>query len=145
MFFQGLMILSGIVILAVIFLTGTAFWIMFGVKKFKWALVTSIVLSVLFVIFVGMLGFRIISAKTSGNGRPVGISSRIERNIDRMELGFLKERGAGNFRKLKRGDGPEIEFKGIEKEKLEEIRENRDKIETITVNVDIEVEYKEEQ
>lgn len=143
MFFPGLIILAGILVLGVIFAAGTAFWIIFGIKKFRWALVTSIVLSVLFVIVGGMLSFRIVSAKTGGDGRLAGRLVRIERNINRMDSGFLKRNRAG-LRRLRKADGPEIEFNGIEKEKLEEIRENRDKIESIIVNVDVEVEYKEE-
>ncbi|MEA2015305.1 MAG: hypothetical protein U9O59_01070 [Actinomycetota bacterium] len=143
MFFSGLRILAGIMILGVIFISGAAFWIIFGIRKFRWALVTSIVLSVFFVIIGGMLSFRVVSAKTNDGGRLAGRLAGIERNIDRMEPGLLKGKVAG-FRRLRQTEGPEIEFNGIEKEELEEIRENRDKIESITVNVDVEVEYKKE-
>jgi len=146
MFFPGLIILAGILILGVIFIAGAAFWIIFGIRKFRWALITSIVLSVLFVIAGGMLSYRIISASADGYGKLGGRMSRIESRIDRIaEPGFLGKRVAADLRRLERSDGPEIEFSGIEEEKLEEIRENRDKIETIIVNVDVEIEYKEEQ
>jgi len=146
MFFSGLIILAGILIIGVIFVTGAAFWVIFGVKKFKWALVTSIVFSALFVIVGGMLGYRIISASTGGYEKLGDRLGRVERHVDKVEEpGVLGRRAASDLKRLSRSDGPEIEFNGIEEEKLEEIRENRDKIESIIVNVDVEIGYKEEK
>ena len=70
---------------------------------------------------------------------------RIERAIERMELDIFKHKGAFGFRKfLLDKEGPEIKFEGIDKEDIEQIKEHWDEIESITINVDVDVKYKEE-
>jgi len=145
MFFSGLLTVAGILISAVIFLALLAFWVVFGVKKFKWALITSIILTVLFVMSGGLLGLRM--AFSTGEFTARRLSSRFdraERFVERMESDIFPGRKVPGFRKFRRADGPKIEFKGTDEEELEKIRENWDEIESITVNVNIDVEYEKD-
>jgi len=145
MFFSGLLKVAGILISAVIFLALLAFWVVFGVKKFKWALITSIILTVLFVMSGGLLGLRM--AFSTGEFTARRLSSRFdraERFVERMESDIFPGRKVPGFRKFRRADGPKIEFKGTDEEELEKIRENWDEIESITVNVNIDVEYEKD-
>lgn len=143
MFFLNPFVIAGIVIFALIFLTGIAFWIVFGIKKFKWALITSIVLSALFIITAGMFSLRMVSAKVVSGGRPLDRFARIERTVDKKEFDMFRHRGVFCLRKLPGDRGPDIKFEGFGKEELEQLREHWDEIESITINVDITVEYKE--
>ncbi len=143
MFFSNPLVIAGIVIFAVIFLAGVTFWIIFGINKFKWALITSIVLSALFVLAGGMFGLRAISPKLISAGRPFGRVIRIERPLNREEFNIPGYGRIFDFRNLPGHKGPEIKFEGIEKEDLQKIREHWDEIKSITVNVNVDVEYKE--
>jgi len=144
MFFLNPLVIAGIVIFAIIFLVGVTFWIVFGIKKFKWALITSIVLSALFIITGGMFSLRMVSAKVVSGGRPLDRFTRIERAVDITKFDMFRQRGVFGLRKLPGDRRLEIKFEGIEKEDLEQLREHWDEIESITINVDISVEYKEE-
>jgi len=144
MFFLNPLAIAGNVIIALIFLAGVAFWIVFGIKKFKWALVIAIVLSALFIITGGMFSLRMVSAKVVSGGRPLDRFTRIERAVDITKFDMFRQRGVFGLRKLPGDRGLEIKFEGIEKEDLEQLREHWDEIESITINVDISVEYKEE-
>jgi len=149
MFVLNPLVMGSILIFVAIFLAGVAFWIVYGIKKFKWALVTSIVLSVLFVLSGGMLSLRIISPKAVVIVRSFDQFDkidRIERAIDRTKLDIFKHKGVFGFRKfLLEKEGPEIKFEGINEEDIEQIKEHWDEIESITINVDVDVKYKEKE
>ena len=117
MFFLNPGAIAGIVIFALIFLAGIAFWVVFGIKKFKWALITSIVISALFVMTTGMFCLRMVSARIVSGGRGLDQFSKIERIIDKKDF-------------------------GIENKDLEQRREHWDEIESITINADFTVKYK---
>lgn len=142
MFFLNPFVIAGIVIFALIFLTGIAFWIVFGIKKFKWALITSIVISTLFVMTAGMFSLRTASARIVGGGRALDQFTKIERIIDKKDFGMFEHRESFGLRKSLKSNVPDIKIEGIDKKDLEQIREHWDEIESITINADITVEYK---
>ena len=94
MFFLNPFAIAGVVIFTLIFLAGIAFWIVFGIKKFKWALITSIVISALFVMTAGMFSLRMVSAKVISGGRAPGQFSKIERIMDKKDFGMFGQRGS---------------------------------------------------
>ena len=143
MFFLNPFVIAGIVIFTLIFLAGISFWIVFGIKKFKWALITSIVISALFVMTAGMFSLRVVSAKVISSGRAPGQFSKIERIMGKKDFGMFGQRGSFGLRKSFKSNGPEIKIEGIDKNDLEQIREHWDEIESITINADIAVKYKE--
>ena len=143
MFFLNPFAIAGIVIFALIFLAGIAFWVVFGLKKFKWALITSIVISALFVMTAGMFSLRMVPARIVNGERGPDQFSKIERIIDKKDFGMFGHRGSFGLRKSLKRNGPDIKLEGIENKDLEQIREHWDEIESITINVDITVKYKE--
>ena len=143
MFFLNPFAIAGVVIFTLIFLAGIAFWIVFGIKKFKWALITSIVISALFVMTAGMFSLRMVSAKVISGGRAPGQFSKIERIMDKKDFGMFGQRGSFGLRKSFKSNEPDIKLEGIDKSDLEQIREHWNEIESITINADIAVEYKE--
>ena len=143
MFFLNPFVIAGMVIFTLIFLAGIAFWLVFGIKKFKWALITSIAISALFVMTAGMFSLRMVSAKVVSGGRALGQFSNIERIMDKKDFGMFGQRGSFGLRKLSKSNGPDIKFEGIDKNNLEQIRQHWDEIKSITINADITVEYKE--
>lgn len=90
-----------------------------------------------------MFSLRMVSAKVVSGGRPLDKFTRIERAVDITKFDMLRQREVFGLRKLPGDKGPEIKFEGFEKEDLEQLREYWDEIESITINVDITVEYKE--
>ena len=142
MFFLNPFIIVGAAIFGLIFLAVVAFWVVFGIKKFKWALITSIVISALFVMTAGMFSLRMVSAKVISGGRAPDQFSRIERIMDKKDFGMFGQRGSFGLRKSFKSNGPDIKLEGIDKSDLEQIREHWNEIESITINADIAVEYK---
>ena len=63
--------------------------------------------------------------------------------MDKKDFGMFGQRGSFGLRKSFKSNGPDIKLEGIDKSDLEQIREHWNEIESITINADIAVEYKE--
>jgi len=82
----GVLIFSGVVLLAVI-----AFWIVYGIKKYNWAMIASIVVTSMFVMMLGMSGIRLIASKTVHG--PLAPNNKVESLMEKKDLGFEKKKG----------------------------------------------------
>jgi hypothetical protein len=85
------MLLGVLIFLGIVLLAAVAFWIVYGIKKYNWAMIASIVVTSMFVIMLGMSGIRLI-AKTAAVGS-LPFHDKVESIAENRDLGPGNKKG----------------------------------------------------
>lgn len=133
MFVQNPILTVVLIFIGVIFFAVIAFWLVFAVKKFKWAMIVSIVVSSIFVLTLGLAGIRMLAGRTVAvvESRQYSISEKAEDIKDLRK--YEKIRPFSRLERLKSKRPLHGLFRDLEEENIEELKEKWDQIESITI------------
>lgn len=130
-FFTGSLVFIGIIFLAVI-----AFWIVYGIRKYRWAMITSIVVSSIFVFMLVTSGMRMIATRTALGPEEAAGFAKTERIMEKKDHRFLHKKEQFAPPELKDSRGPEINIEGLDKKEIEKIQDGCHDAESITIEGD---------
>jgi hypothetical protein len=136
----------GIVVLAIFFLGAVAFWIIFGIKKFQWSMITAIALSAVLLIGAGTFGLRAATSDRLVGKKLHDRAAWNESLQDSEECGTFKKRGIFKIKRSLFNKGPfskNHDHRFLESERFGRFKNRLENVDSINIKADITIEFNE--